>query len=87
MLWAPSASLDGNLQSKGDACGKLEMINLAHNIFSEEIPCNFNLCDKIWYLDLSYNRLNGGLIRELMVPYIVVFDVSGNFLFSSIPNF
>ena len=87
MLWAPSASLDGNLQSKGDACGKLEMINLAHNIFSEEITRNFNLCDKIWYLDLSYNRLNGGLIRELMVPYIVVFDVSGNFLFSSIPNF
>ncbi|WCJ25582.1 receptor-like protein kinase 2 [Euphorbia peplus] len=87
MLWAPSATLEGTLQSNWGACDKLEMVNLARNFFSGEIPRDFSLCDKLWYLDLSYNRLRGELIEELPVPCMTVFDVSGNSLSGSIPNF
>ncbi|EEF34756.1 LRR receptor-like serine/threonine-protein kinase RPK2 [Ricinus communis] len=87
MLWAPSATLEGSLQSNHGACDKLEMINLAHNFFSGGIPRNFRRCAKLWYLDLSYNRLKGELAEGLLVPCMTVFDVSGNSLSGPIPNF
>ncbi|XP_065855226.1 LRR receptor-like serine/threonine-protein kinase RPK2 [Euphorbia lathyris] len=87
MLWAPGATLEGTLQSNWGACDKLEVVNLARNFFSGEIPRDFSLCGKLWYLDLSSNRLKGELIEELPVPCMTVFDVSGNSLSGSIPNF
>ncbi|KDP27247.1 hypothetical protein JCGZ_19946 [Jatropha curcas] len=87
MLWAPSATLEGSLQSDWGACEKLEMINLAQNFFSGETPRELSSCSNLWYLDLSYNQLKGELVEELPVPCMTVFDVSGNSLSGSIPNF
>ncbi|XP_050226269.1 LRR receptor-like serine/threonine-protein kinase RPK2 [Mercurialis annua] len=87
MLWAPSATLEGLLQFNRGACDKLEIMNLAHNFFSGEIPGDLSLCHKLWYLDLSCNRLEGELVEELRVPCMTVFDVSGNSLSGSIPSF
>ncbi|CAK7355712.1 unnamed protein product [Dovyalis caffra] len=87
MLWAQSATLEGMLLSNWDSCDSLEMINLSHNFFTGEIPRGFNRCKKLWYLDLSFNRLNGELLEEFPVPCMTVFDVSGNALSGSIPSF
>ncbi|XP_022774589.1 LRR receptor-like serine/threonine-protein kinase RPK2 [Durio zibethinus] len=88
VLWAPRATLEGNLPSDWGACDNLEMVNLAQNFFSGEIPFGLSLCKKLRYLDLSSNkRLTGALIEELAVPCMSVFDVSENSLSSSIPRF
>nr|AMM43072.1 LRR-RLK [Vernicia montana] len=87
MLWAPSATLEGSLQSTRGACDKLEMINLAHNFFSGAIPLEFSTCNKLWYMDLSYNWLKGELVKELPVPCMIVFDINGNSLSGLIPSF
>uniref|UniRef100_A0A6N2LHI5 non-specific serine/threonine protein kinase n=1 Tax=Salix viminalis TaxID=40686 RepID=A0A6N2LHI5_SALVM len=87
MLWAPSAMLEGILMSNWVSCDSLEMINLSHNFFRGEIPHGINRCNKLWYLDLSFNRLNGELLEEFPVPCMTVFDVSGNALSGSIPSF
>ncbi|OMO89256.1 hypothetical protein CCACVL1_07964 [Corchorus capsularis] len=81
VLWAPRATLEGNLPSDWGACDNLEMVNLAQNFFKGEIPIALSLCKKLRYLDLSSNkRLTGELFEELPVPCLSVFDVSDNLL-------
>ncbi|XWS32969.1 hypothetical protein CRYUN_Cryun22dG0036800 [Craigia yunnanensis] len=88
VLWAPRATLGGNLPSDWGACDNLEMVNLAQNFFAGEIPLGLSLCKKLQYLDLSSNkRLTGELIEELAIPCMSVFDVSENSLSGSIPRF
>ncbi|XVF16758.1 hypothetical protein REPUB_Repub10bG0059800 [Reevesia pubescens] len=88
VLWAPRATLEGNLPSDWGVCDNLEMVNLAQNFFSGEIPIGLSLCNRLRYLDLSSNkRLNGELIEELAVPCMSVFDVSENSLSGYIPKF
>uniref|UniRef100_A0A2P2M9E5 non-specific serine/threonine protein kinase n=1 Tax=Rhizophora mucronata TaxID=61149 RepID=A0A2P2M9E5_RHIMU len=87
MLWAPRTILDGTLPSSWSSCDNLEVINLSHNFFTGHIPQSFSHCNKLWYLDLSSNRLDGKLLEELSVPCMTMFDVSGNALSGSIPNF
>ncbi|KAJ9147524.1 hypothetical protein P3X46_029676 [Hevea brasiliensis] len=87
MLWAPSATLEDSLLSDWGACEKLEMINLAFNFFTGEIPHELSHCNKLWYLDLSNNRLKGELVKEIPVPCMTLFDVSGNSLSGQIPSF
>ncbi|OMO73307.1 hypothetical protein CCACVL1_17337 [Corchorus capsularis] len=88
ILWAPRATLEGNLPSDWGACDNLEMVNLAQNFFAGKIPVSLSLCKKLRYLDFSSNkRLNGELIEELPVPCMSVFDISDNSLSGSIPRF
>ncbi|XVF58436.1 hypothetical protein PTKIN_Ptkin07bG0066800 [Pterospermum kingtungense] len=88
LLWAPRATLQGNLPTNWGACDHLEMVNLAQNFFAGEIPVGLSLCKKLLYMDLSSNKhLTGELIKELSVPCMSVFDVSGNSLSGSIPRF
>ncbi|GLT36266.1 hypothetical protein SLA2020_106570 [Shorea laevis] len=88
ILWAPRATLEGQLPSDWGACDNLEMINLAQNFFAGDIPVGLTLCKKLWYLDLSSNKgLNGELVEDLSVPCMSVFDVSGNALSGPIPTF
>ncbi|KAE8694174.1 LRR receptor-like serine/threonine-protein kinase RPK2 [Hibiscus syriacus] len=88
VLWAPRATLEGNLPSDWGACDNLEMVNLAQKFFAGEISISISRCKKLRYLDLSSNkRLAGELIEELAVPCMSVFDVSENSLSGSIPRF
>ncbi|MBA0712304.1 hypothetical protein Golax_011414 [Gossypium laxum] len=88
VLWAPRATLEGNLPKDWGSCDNLEMVNLAQNFFAGEIPVGLTLCKKLRYLDLSSNkRLTGELKKELAVPCMSVFDVSENSLSGNIPRF
>ncbi|KAE8694373.1 LRR receptor-like serine/threonine-protein kinase RPK2 [Hibiscus syriacus] len=88
VLWAPRATLEGNLPSDWGSCDNLEMVNLAQNFFSGKIPVGLTLCQKMRYLDLSSNkRLTGELIEDLAVPCMSFFDVSENSLSGYIPIF
>uniref|UniRef100_A0A2P2M9E7 non-specific serine/threonine protein kinase n=1 Tax=Rhizophora mucronata TaxID=61149 RepID=A0A2P2M9E7_RHIMU len=87
MLWAPRTRLNGMLPSNWGSCDNLEVVNLGHNFFTGNIPPTFSRCNKLWYLDLSFNGLDGDLLEDLSVPCMNMFDVSGNALSGSIPNF
>ena len=87
ILWAPRATLEGSLPSNWGSCGNLEMINLAQNFFAGEIPTALSHCKKLHYLDVSSNKLSGELVDDLLVPCMTLFDVSGNILSGSIPEF
>ncbi|KAK8483220.1 hypothetical protein V6N13_028446 [Hibiscus sabdariffa] len=88
VLWAPRATLEGNLPSDWGSCDNLEMVNLAQNFLFGKIPIGLTLCKKMRYLDLSSNkRLTGELVEKLAVPCMSVFDVSENSLSGYIPRF
>ncbi|KAE8720402.1 LRR receptor-like serine/threonine-protein kinase RPK2 [Hibiscus syriacus] len=87
-LWAPRATLEGNLPSDWGSCDSLEMLNLAQNFFFRENSDWSSLCKKMRYLDLSSNkRHTGELVEKLAVPCMSVFDVSENSLSGYIPRF
>ncbi|KAG7018183.1 LRR receptor-like serine/threonine-protein kinase RPK2, partial [Cucurbita argyrosperma subsp. argyrosperma] len=85
ILWAPSANLNGRFPSQWGKCENLEMVNLAGNYLYGELPSGFSVCKKIQVLDLSMNRLSGELDKNLPVPYMNLFDISGNLLTGEIP--
>ncbi|KAI5442782.1 LRR receptor-like serine/threonine-protein kinase RPK2 [Lathyrus oleraceus] len=87
ILWAPMVNLEGSFPRSWGACVNLEMVNLAQNFFTGEFPDRLGLCKKLHFLDLSSNNLNGELSEELHVPCMTVFDVSGNMLSGSVPDF
>lgn len=87
ILWAPRATLEGNFPSNWGACDNLEMLNLGHNFFSGKNLGVLGPCKNLLFLDLSSNQLTGELARELPVPCMTMFDVSGNALSGSIPTF
>lgn len=87
ILWAPMVNLEGSFPSNWGACVNLEMVNLAQNFFTGEFPNQLGSCKMLHFLDLSSNNLTGELSKELHVPCMTVFDVSGNMLSSSVPDF
>ncbi|BAU01352.1 hypothetical protein VIGAN_11056800 [Vigna angularis var. angularis] len=87
ILWAPMVNLEGSFQVSWGRCQSLEMINLAQNFFSGEFPNQLGVCERLHFLDLSGNNLTGVLSKELRVPCMSTFDVSGNMLSGSIPEF
>ncbi|KAG8366958.1 hypothetical protein BUALT_Bualt16G0022400 [Buddleja alternifolia] len=87
MMWAPRATLEGNFPASWGSCDNLEILNLAQNYYSGKIPVPFSNCKKLHFLDLSSNRLNGEIIDKIPVPCMTLFDISGNYLSGSIPNF
>ncbi|KAI3957752.1 hypothetical protein MKX01_007583 [Papaver californicum] len=87
IIWAPRATLEGEIPSDWGACQNLEMVNLGQNLFTGEIPEVFGSCKNLHFLDLSSNRLTGKLNQNLTVPCMSVFDVSENLLTGSIPIF
>nr|GMC59470.1 LRR receptor-like serine/threonine-protein kinase RPK2 [Ipomoea batatas] len=87
MVWAPRAILEGKLLSSWGDCERLVMVNLAQNFFMGEFGEAFSNCNKLQFLDLSFNRLTGPLPEKLPVPCMTMFDVSGNLLSGSIPRF
>ncbi|XP_072987496.1 LRR receptor-like serine/threonine-protein kinase RPK2 isoform X2 [Typha latifolia] len=87
VLWAPRGTLEGAIPSNWGTCESLEMVNLGHNLFTGRIPRAFRKCKNLKFLNLSSNKLTGWLSEELVVPCMVVFDVSGNQLSGSIPRF
>ncbi|XP_061366508.1 LRR receptor-like serine/threonine-protein kinase RPK2 isoform X1 [Gastrolobium bilobum] len=87
ILWAPMVNLEGSFPGSWGGCDNLEMINLAQNFFSGEFPNQLSICKKLHFLDLSSNNLTGELSEELHVPCMTLFDVSGNILSGSIPDF
>ncbi|KAK7340639.1 hypothetical protein VNO77_21348 [Canavalia gladiata] len=87
ILWAPRANLEDSFPSSWGACDNLEMLNLAQNDFTGDFPNQLSRCKKLHFLDLSSNNLTGMLSRELSVPCMTVFDVSGNVLSGRIPEF
>ncbi|XP_072991943.1 LRR receptor-like serine/threonine-protein kinase RPK2 [Typha latifolia] len=87
VLWAPRATLEGQVPDNWGACKSLEMVNLGENLLSGGIPRGFVQCRNLKYLNLSTNKLAGWISEELPVPCMDVFDVSGNHLSGSIPMF
>nr|CAD1841270.1 unnamed protein product [Ananas comosus var. bracteatus] len=87
VLWAPRATLEGEIPSNWGTCESLEIVNFGNNLFTGEIPRVFSRCKNLKFLNLSSNKLSGQLTAELAVPCMNVFDVSGNQLFGSIPRF
>jgi len=87
ILWAPMVNLEGSFQGNWGGCQSLEMVNLAQNFFSGEFPNRLGVCKRLHFLDLSGNNLTGVLSKELRVPCMSTFDVSGNMLSGSIPDF
>ncbi|XP_042416128.1 LRR receptor-like serine/threonine-protein kinase RPK2 [Zingiber officinale] len=87
VLWAPRATFEGMIPRNWGLCENLEMVNLGQNLFQGHIPQAFTQCKKLKFLNLSSNRLTGWLNKELPVPCMDVFDVSGNQLSASIPKF
>ncbi|XP_020218845.1 LRR receptor-like serine/threonine-protein kinase RPK2 isoform X1 [Cajanus cajan] len=87
VLWAPRANMEGSLMSSWGTCGNLEMLNLAQNDFNGDFPNQISSCKRLHFLDLSSNNLTGELAKELPVPCMTVFDVSGNVLSGKIPEF
>ncbi|CAI8594251.1 unnamed protein product [Vicia faba] len=87
ILWAPMVNLEGSFPRNWGACGNLEMVSLAQNFFTGEFPNRLGFCKKLHFLDLSSNNLTGELSKELHVPCMTLFDVSGNILSGSVPDF
>ncbi|KAL2335438.1 hypothetical protein Fmac_016651 [Flemingia macrophylla] len=88
ILWSPMVNLEGSFQgSWNGGCESLEMVNLALNFFKGEFPNQLSVCKRLYFLDLSLNNLSGELSGELRVPCMTVFDVSGNMLSGSVPDF
>ncbi|TKY50181.1 LRR receptor serine/threonine-protein kinase RPK2 [Spatholobus suberectus] len=87
VLWAPMVNLEGRFEGSWGGCDSLEMVNLAQNFFSGEFPNQLGVCKRLHFLDLSANNLTGELSEELSVPCMSVFDVSGNVLSGSVPDF
>ncbi|KAK7381251.1 hypothetical protein VNO78_33798 [Psophocarpus tetragonolobus] len=87
ILWAPMVNLEGSIQGSWGGCESLEMVNLAQNFFSGEFPNQLSVCKRLHFVDLSANNLTGRLSEELHVPCMSVFDVSGNMLSGSVPDF
>ncbi|KAI3929848.1 hypothetical protein MKW98_004002 [Papaver atlanticum] len=87
IIWAPRATIEGEIPRNWGACQNLEMVNLGQNLFTGGIPEVFGSCKNLHFLDLSSNRLTGMLNQNLTVPCMSVFDVSGNLLTGSIPIF
>ncbi|KAL9157873.1 hypothetical protein ABFS82_08G031400 [Erythranthe guttata] len=87
MIWAPRATLQGNLPADWGSCDNLEILNLAQNYYSGKISDGFSICKKLHFLDLSSNRLGGEITDKIPVPCMTMFDISGNHLSGSIPKF
>ncbi|CAM0906640.1 unnamed protein product [Alopecurus aequalis] len=87
VLWAPRATLEGELPGNWSSCQSLEMINLGENLFSGGIPEGLLDCRHLKFLNLSSNKFTGPVDPSLHVPCMDVFDVSGNRLSGSIPVF
>lgn len=87
VLWAPRATLEGEIPGSWGTCESLEMVNLGENIFTGQIPKVFGECQNLKVLNLSTNKLTGWLSEELPVPCMDVFDVSGNQLSGPIMGF
>ncbi|KAF9624563.1 hypothetical protein IFM89_011737, partial [Coptis chinensis] len=87
IIWAPRATLEGEIPSNWGSCENLEMVNLGANMFTGKIPEVFGLCKNLHYLNLSSNKLTGELDVKLPVPCMTMFDASGNHLLGSIPTF
>ncbi|KAG8079827.1 hypothetical protein GUJ93_ZPchr0007g4720 [Zizania palustris] len=87
VLWAPRATLEGELPRNWSACQSLEMMNLGENLFSGGIPNGLVECVHLKFLNLSSNKLTGAVDPSLLVPCMDVFDVSGNRFSGSIPVF
>ncbi|XP_044965013.1 LRR receptor-like serine/threonine-protein kinase RPK2 [Hordeum vulgare subsp. vulgare] len=87
VLWAPRATLEGELPGNWSSCQSLEMINLGENLISGGIPKGLLDCKHLKFLNLSSNKLTGSVDPSLPVPCMDVFDVSGNRLSGSIPVF
>ncbi|GMJ09572.1 TOADSTOOL 2, clv3 peptide insensitive 1, receptor-like protein kinase 2 [Hibiscus trionum] len=87
MLWVPRANLEGKLARNWHGCENLEIVNLAQNNFRGDVFGVFNGCKKLQHLDLSSNRLTGELDDKLQVPCMTLFDISGNLMSGSIPEF
>ncbi|KAL9323528.1 hypothetical protein ACSQ67_008385 [Phaseolus vulgaris] len=87
ILWAPMVNLEGSFKGNWGGCQSLEMVNLAQNFFNGEFPNQLGVCKRLHFLDLSGNNLTGVLSGELHVPCMSVFDVSGNMLSGSVPDF
>ncbi|PNT74806.1 hypothetical protein BRADI_1g22200v3 [Brachypodium distachyon] len=87
VLWAPRATLEGELPSNWSSCQSLEMMNLGENLFSGGIPKGLLDCGHLKFLNLSSNKFTGSVDPSLPVPCMDVFDVSGNRLSGLIPEF
>ncbi|KAJ6834942.1 LRR receptor-like serine/threonine-protein kinase RPK2 [Iris pallida] len=87
ILWAPRATLEGEIPGSWGACESLEMVNFGQNLFSGGIPRAFEQCKNLKYLNLSSNKLTGWIGEKLPVPCMDVFDVSWNQLSGVIPSF
>lgn len=87
IIWAPQASLEGDIPKNWGASGSLEMINLGENLLSGEIPEVFGLSKNLYFLNLTSNKLTGEVNAKLPVSCMSVFDVSGNTLSGYIPSF
>ncbi|KAK8993715.1 hypothetical protein V6N11_007936 [Hibiscus sabdariffa] len=87
LLWVPRANLEGKLARNWRGCENLEIMNVAQNNFSGEVFGVFSGCKKLQHLDLSLNRLTGELDDKLPVPCMTLFDISGNLMSGSIPEF
>ncbi|KAG2646679.1 LRR receptor-like serine/threonine-protein kinase RPK2 [Panicum virgatum] len=87
VLWAPRATLEGELPGNWSSCQSLEMMNLGENLLSGGIPKGLVECANLRFLNLSSNKLTGSVDPSLPVPCMDVFDVSGNQLSGVIPVF
>ena len=87
VFWAPQANLEGIFPQNWGSCSNLEMLNLAHNYFIGQIPTSLGNCKSLYFLDLNSNNLTDFLPKEISVPCMVVFNISGNSLFGDIPRF
>ncbi|CAD5176582.1 unnamed protein product [Musa acuminata subsp. malaccensis] len=86
VLWAPRATFEGEIPGNWGSCESLETVNLGENRFTGMVPKVFGQCRNLRFLNLSSNNLVGCLDKELPVPCMDVFDVSGNQLSASIPR-
>lgn len=87
VLWAPRATLEGEISNNWGSCERLEMVNLGGNLFTGGIPIAFEKCENLKFLNLSSNKLTGWISEDLHAPCVSVFDVSHNQLSGTIPNF
>ncbi|RVW12543.1 LRR receptor-like serine/threonine-protein kinase RPK2 [Vitis vinifera] len=87
VFWAPQANLEGIFPQNWGSCSNLEMLNLAQNYFTGQIPTSLGKCKSLYFLDLNSNNLTGFLPKEISVPCMVVFNISGNSLSGDIPRF
>lgn len=86
VFWAPNLNLEGIFPQNWELCSKLEMLNLAHNFFTGQIPASLGNCKSLYFLDLSSNDLTGLLPEEVSVPCMAVFNVSQNLLSGELPR-